>query len=302
MQQPMQQPTQPSTPPTPPVPQQKQPVPHQKQAAPQPEEPPRYSARHRVPRRAPSRYAVIAIALVVASLTAGSAAFGLAVRSQSRVIGLGTDTRTSINQPERGGAAAPATSGTAGPTTAAAPRTSAPSTTSPGAGPTSVPARTTAPGPAPTGTGELTTAALPPTSSLPAAEGMSAQEQAVLDRTNAVRADAGCAPLTVDSRLQAAARAHAVDMVDRHYFNHTSPDGQDPSKRAQAAGFPSGAGENIAMGYPTASAVMAGWMASSGHRENILNCSYTVIGVGYDPGTILSGFAPGSWVQMFGTL
>jgi uncharacterized protein YkwD len=295
----MQQPTQPSTPPTSPVPQQKQPVPELRLQP--PAEPPRFSARHRVPRRAPSRYAVIAIALVVASLTAGSAAFGLAVRSQSRVIGLGTDTRTSINQPE-GGVTVPPTSASAGPTATASPRTSAPSTTSPAPAPTSPPARTTAPVAAPTSTGRLTTAALPPTASPPAAEPLSAQEQAVLTMTNADRADAGCGPLKVDTRLQAAASAHAVDMVDRHYFSHTSPDGQDPSERAEAAGFPSGAGENIAMGYPTASAVMAGWMASSGHRANILNCSYTVIGVGYDPGTIRAGFAPGSWVQMFGVL
>jgi uncharacterized protein YkwD len=302
----MPQPTQPSTPPTQPSSSPTQPVPQQKQPVPQPRPQPapealRYSARHRVPRRAPSRYAVIAFALVVASLTAGSAAFGLAVRSQSQVIGLGHDGQGSISQAERGGAA-PDTSGGAAPTTAASPRASAPSATSPGtASPTAVP-RTKAPGSATTGGGELTTAALPPTSSLPAAEPLSPQEQAVLNMTNTAREGAGCAPLRIDSRLQAAARAHAVDMVDRHYFSHLSPDGEDPSARAEAAGFPSGAGENIAMGYPTASAVMAGWMASTGHRANILNCSYTVIGVGYDPGTIRAGFAPGSWVQMFGVL
>jgi uncharacterized protein YkwD len=296
MQHPMQQPTQPSTPP---VPSQKHPVP---QPRPQPAvEPSRNSARHRVPRRVPSRYAVVALALVVASLTAGSAAFGLAVRSQSRVIGLDTDSQGSISQPEPG-RAVPGTSGSTGPTTTASPRTSTPSSTSPASRPSRSATRTTAPGAAPTDSGQLTTAAVPPTSSPPAGEPLSTQEKALLELTNAARADGGCAPLRVDTRLQAAARAHAVDMVDRHYFSHLTPDGQDPSERAAAAGFPSGAGENIAMGYPTASAVMAGWMASSGHRANILNCSYTVIGLGYDPGTIRAGFSPGSWVQMFGVV
>ena len=56
------------------------------------------------------------------------------------------------------------------------------------------------------------------------------------------------------------------------------------------------------MGYPSAAAVMDGWLGSRGHRANILDCDYTVIGVGFDPGTVLTGYAAGSWVQMFGTL
>ena len=52
------------------------------------------------------------------------------------------------------------------------------------------------------------------------------------------------------------------------------------------------AGENIAQGYRTPEAVMNGWMNSSGHRANILNASYTQIGVGY--------VADGNyWTQMF---
>ena len=106
----------------------------------------------------------------------------------------------------------------------------------------------------------------------------------------------------MDPRLAKAAHEHAKDMVERHYFSHVSPEGLDPSERARAAGFPAGAGENIAIGYPSASAVMDGWLGSRGHRANILDCDYTVIGVGFDPGTVLTGYAAGSWVQMFGTL
>ncbi len=43
-----------------------------------------------------------------------------------------------------------------------------------------------------------------------------------------------------------------------------------------------------------------GWLQSDGHRANILNCDYRRTGVGYDPGNIQSGYADGSWVQMFG--
>ena len=52
------------------------------------------------------------------------------------------------------------------------------------------------------------------------------------------------------------------------------------------------AGENIAMGYPTPEAVVDGWMNSEGHRANILNPSFTVIGVGY----VEQGHY---WTQMF---
>ena len=52
------------------------------------------------------------------------------------------------------------------------------------------------------------------------------------------------------------------------------------------------AGENIAYGQRTPQAVVNAWMNSSGHRANILNASYTQIGVGY--------VAAGNyWTQMF---
>ena len=40
------------------------------------------------------------------------------------------------------------------------------------------------------------------------------------------------------------------------------------------------AGENIAMGQTSPSQVMTAWMNSEGHRANILNSSFTKIGVG----------------------
>ena len=52
------------------------------------------------------------------------------------------------------------------------------------------------------------------------------------------------------------------------------------------------AAENIAKGQRTPQAVLNAWMNSSGHRANILNASYTKIGVGY----VQSG---NLWTQMF---
>ncbi|WP_322759156.1 CAP domain-containing protein [Frankia sp. Cr2] len=120
----------------------------------------------------------------------------------------------------------------------------------------------------------------------------------VVALTNAERAKAGCAPLTVDSRLTAAAQAHSDDMATHNYFSHTSQDGRTPFQRMAAAGYQfSIAAENIAAGQRTPTDVMTGWMNSTGHRENILNCSLKQIGVGYGTGGNYGVY----WTQDFGT-
>ncbi|RRS00297.1 CAP domain-containing protein [Glycomyces terrestris] len=120
-------------------------------------------------------------------------------------------------------------------------------------------------------------------------------EAEVLAIVNDRRAENGCGDLSRDSRLDTAARLHAEDMAVNDYFDHTSQDGRSPTDRANEQGYEGGVGENIAYGYPDAAAVMEGWMNSEGHRANILNCDYDVIGIGAHDrdGTIY-------WVQMFG--
>lgn len=120
----------------------------------------------------------------------------------------------------------------------------------------------------------------------PGASGLSAEEQAVLNFMNQERQTAGCPALAVSPALQAAARRQSQGMSTRDYFSHTDPDGNDAIRRARAAGYPSSfVGENIAIGWATPQLVMyspdGGWMNSPGHRENILNCTYTETGVGY---------------------
>ncbi len=121
------------------------------------------------------------------------------------------------------------------------------------------------------------------------------REEAVLALVNDERAAADCGPLEPDSRLDTAARLHAEDMAANDYFDHTSQDGRSPTDRAAEQGYEGGVGENIAYGYPDPASVMEGWMNSEGHRANILNCGYNVLGVGTADrdGTIY-------WVQNFG--
>ena len=120
-----------------------------------------------------------------------------------------------------------------------------------------------------------------------------AYEQEVIRLVNVERAKAGLKALTEDWELSRVARYKSQDMHDLRYFSHNSPTYGSPFDMMKAFGIRyRTAGENIAMGYRTPAAVVQGWMNSPGHRANILNASYTKIGVGY----VASG---NYWTQHF---
>lgn len=122
---------------------------------------------------------------------------------------------------------------------------------------------------------------------------VSSYEKEVVRLVNEIRAENGLAPLTYDWELSRVARYKSQDMKDNRYFSHTSPVYGSPFQMIKNFGISyRTAGENIAKGYATPKAVVDGWMNSSGHRANILNSSFTRIGVGY--------VADGRyWTQMF---
>lgn len=110
--------------------------------------------------------------------------------------------------------------------------------------------------------------------------------EAVLAGVNAERAKAGCAPLKVNSRLVAAARAHAKAMAEQNFFGHTGKDGSKSGNRIRRQGYSfRAAAENIAAGQESVSQVLGNWLGSPGHRRNILNCRLkeTGIAVVYQP-------------------
>jgi uncharacterized protein YkwD len=121
-------------------------------------------------------------------------------------------------------------------------------------------------------------------------------EQKVIELTNAERDKAGCGSVHLDTRLRTASRNHSVDMAQHENMSHDGSDGSTPWDRAEAAGYDAAMSENIAMGYGTPDAVMAAWMNSDGHRQNILNCDAKAVGVG------LARTSDGTayWTQMFG--
>ncbi|MEU9516263.1 CAP domain-containing protein [Micromonospora sp. NPDC048169] len=129
-----------------------------------------------------------------------------------------------------------------------------------------------------------------------ATTGLSAELQQVVTIVNQERAKAGCKALTVNAKLNLAAQRHSQDQADHKKMDHTGSDGSQPWDRVKAAGYSySMVGENVAWNYQTPAAVMEGWMNSEGHRKNILNCSYTQIGVG-----VARSNGP-YWTQVFAT-
>ena len=118
-------------------------------------------------------------------------------------------------------------------------------------------------------------------------------ESEVVRLVNEIRKSHGLQPLVQDWQLSRVARYKSEDMQKNNYFSHTSPTYGSPFNMMKSFGISyKTAGENIAKGYSSPKAVVDAWMNSSGHRANILNSSYTHIGVGY--------FASGNyWTQMF---
>ena len=109
----------------------------------------------------------------------------------------------------------------------------------------------------------------------------SSPAQQVVDLTNARRAERGLPALSVDGALSNAAQAHAADQASVNRMSHAGTDGSDLAARLDRVGYAYWAwGENVAAGYGDAGGVMNGWMNSSGHRANILNGSFTQIGIG----------------------
>lgn len=122
----------------------------------------------------------------------------------------------------------------------------------------------------------------------------------LVNQHRAAGADCGSAgsfdpagPLTMNDALRCAARNHSLDMAVRDYFDHYSPEGDGPGVRLDLAGYAGSSwAENIAWGYATPAAVVAGWMNSPGHCANIMRPHLTETGVGYYEGRL--------WTQTFG--
>jgi uncharacterized YkwD family protein len=131
---------------------------------------------------------------------------------------------------------------------------------------------------------------------IPANESLTGYEEEVLKLTNQERQKAGLSPCAGnDSSLNRSAKAKSEDMAAHNYFSHESPTYGDPFAMMRNFGVQyQSAGENIAKGQPTPQEVVTGWMNSPEHRANIMNGSYTHLGVGY----VVKNGEP-YWTQQF---
>ena len=111
---------------------------------------------------------------------------------------------------------------------------------------------------------------------------LNSEEQAFVTLINNYRTQNGLAPLQVSVTLTNAAKWMSGDMAASNYFSHTDSYGRDPVARMAAFGYSYATwkGENIAAGNGTAADTFTQWKNSPEHNQNMLNPSYTVIGVG----------------------
>lgn len=141
----------------------------------------------------------------------------------------------------------------------------------------------------------------PPLRAIREASGTVLTRPGVVKYTNLERQKAGLADLQVNAKLNASAELKAKDMLAKQYFEHVSPSGRDIADLAGEAGYAYLLiGENLALGnFENDADLVAAWMASPGHRENILNSRYKEIGVAVLKGTF-EGETTWLAVQHFG--
>lgn len=122
-------------------------------------------------------------------------------------------------------------------------------------------------------------------------------EAQVLALTNRERRLRGCADLRPSRPLILSARRHTVAMASADDMSHQLPGEPYFSARITRAGYRDWrlVAENIAQGFSGPVAVVRAWMASPGHRRNILDCRLRDLGVGV---VLLNGEL--WWTQNFG--
>lgn len=115
----------------------------------------------------------------------------------------------------------------------------------------------------------------------------------LLQSTNADRQANSDGSLMINPELTDAAETKASDMVARNYWAHISPSNQTPADLVTAVGYQyQSAGENLAYGFNSASAVVAAWMNSPDHRANMLNPNFSDVGFGVAQSSNYLGHGP----------
>jgi len=128
--------------------------------------------------------------------------------------------------------------------------------------------------------------------------------QDLMNKVNYERTQRYIPALIANDKLNSAASAKAHDMIERSYFAHVDPDGNYVWPRIEGAGYKpySTLGENLAMDFTSAGAVVSAWMNSPTHRANIVNEKFEDQGMSTASGTFEPGHDTIMIVNLFGTL
>jgi uncharacterized protein YkwD len=124
-------------------------------------------------------------------------------------------------------------------------------------------------------------------------------EKRMLELVNRDRAAAGLAPVMADAGLAAIARAHSQDMAEHDFVGHVSPRTGSTVDRVKHAGIaPQIVLENVGRAYSIEEAEK-GFLASPGHRVNIVEPGAARLGVGVAFGKAVTGTEPVFVTQLF---
>jgi uncharacterized protein YkwD len=135
---------------------------------------------------------------------------------------------------------------------------------------------------------------------------LDAVRAAIVCLHNQIRERNGLPLLKGNTKLRRAAEGHSAEMVQKRYFDHTSPTGATMVDRILAAGYVRAdqgwvLGENLEWGtgnLSTPRGALDAWMKSPGHRANILKRSYRQMGIGIALGIPVSGGGTGATITV----
>jgi uncharacterized protein YkwD len=122
-----------------------------------------------------------------------------------------------------------------------------------------------------------------PSTSSTAPSTLAARESRIFDLINGERRRQGLPALVYNPQLDRMAKIQAQNMARFQKMAHVIPESDLPTltDRARDSGYPyARLAENVALGYPSAETVVEGWMASKGHRANILQRDVEETGIG----------------------
>ena len=126
-------------------------------------------------------------------------------------------------------------------------------------------------------------------------------QKKLIELTNVEREKQGLPPVAENAALDQAAALKAQNMFQENYWAHFAPSGKAPWDFILGSGYKfTYAGENLAKNFYSSDEVVSAWMASTTHRENLLNPKYQDIGIAVVEG-VLNGQKTTLVVQEFGT-